>query len=102
MEIVDGSIFDSKEKYLCHQTNCVTNRAAHLAKTVFETYPYADIYTGRQDPDKPGTIIVKGDGSSHRFIVNMLGQYYPGSPKSQRFMIDGPLIREEYFHKCLI
>lgn len=102
MEIVDGSIFDSKEKYLCHQTNCVTTRAAHLSKTVFEYYPYADIYTKRQEPDKPGTIVVKGDGDSHRFIVNMLGQYYPGSPRYPDGKGDGTLAREEYFHKCLI
>ena len=35
IEIIEDSIFNSKEKYLCHQCNCVTQRATHLSKDVF-------------------------------------------------------------------
>lgn len=102
IEIVTGSIFDSKEKYLCHQCNCVTNKAAHLSKDVFATYPYADVYAARSNPDAPGTICVKGNGSDQRYVVNMFGQYYPGNPKYPTSNLDGTKAREKYFHQCLL
>jgi len=102
LEIVNGDLFDSKEKYLLHQTNCVTNRAAHLSKDVFERYPYADIYTHRTEPSVPGTIEIRGDGQEKRFVINLLGQYYPGKPKYPDSKLDGALAREKYFHKCLL
>lgn len=101
VEIISGNIFDATEKYLCHQTNCVTNRAAHLAKDVFRKYPWADIYTPRQTPDVPGTIIVKGNGQDQRYVINMLGQYYPGYPKYPNSTKDGGAVRQKYFHQCL-
>lgn len=102
LEIVTGDIFDSKEKYLCHQCNCVTNRAAHLAKDVFARYPYADVYTGRTNPDKPGTIIVKGDGQDQRYVIACLGQYYPGKSKYPYSTLDGIEVRQKYFYQCLL
>lgn len=102
IEIVRGDIFDSKDKYLCHQCNCVTNRAAHLAKDVFEHYPYADIYAPRTEPDIPGTIIIRGDGEDQRYVVALLGQYYPGSPKYPNSDRDGTVARQKYFHKTLL
>jgi len=102
LEIVTGDIFEAKEKYLCHQTNCVTKRAAHLSKDVFEHYPYADIYTGRTEPDKPGHIIIRGNGQDQRYIVNVLGQYYPGKPKYPTGTLDGVLARETYFYRAML
>jgi hypothetical protein len=102
IDIVSGDLFDAEEKYLCHQCNCVTNRAAHLARAVFERYPHADIYSGRVEHDKPGRIIVRGNGQDQRYIVNMLGQYYPGKPRYPLSGLDGAAIRERYFHQCLL
>lgn len=102
IEIITGDIFDSKEKYLCHQCNCVTNRAAHLAKDMFEHYPYADIYAPRTEPDKPGHIIVRGNGQDQRYVVALLGQYYPGKSKYPASTLDGLPIREKYFYNCLL
>lgn len=102
LDIVTGSIFDSKEKYLCHQCNCITKRSAHLAKTVFEYYPYADVYTTRIEPDKPGTIIVRGNGEDQRFVIALLGQYYPGKPKYPNSILDGTKVREKNFHIALM
>lgn len=102
IEIVTGDIFDAKEKYLCHQTNCVTNRAAHLSKDVFEKYPWADIYAARQEPDKPGHIIIRGNGQEHRYVVNILGQYYPGKPKYPTSTLDGSQARRTYFYHALL
>jgi len=102
INIITGDIFDSQEKYLCHQTNCITKKAAHLSKDVFAKYPYSDIYAGRTTPDQPGTIIIRGNGQDQRYVVNMLGQYYPGTPKYPAAAKDGTLAREKYFHQCLL
>lgn len=102
IKIVSGDIFDSTEKYLCHQCNCITQKAAHLSKDVFARYPYADIYTGRSTPNQPGTIEIRGNGQDQRYIVNILGQYYPGNPKYPTSLKDGVLAREKYFHRALL
>lgn len=102
IDIIRGDIFDAQEKYLCHQTNCVTKRAAHLSKDVFTKYPYADIYAARINPDKPGTIIVRGNGKDQRYVVNLLGQYFPGKSKYPDSSLDGLDIRKKYFHRCLM
>ncbi len=102
LEIITGDLFEATEKYLCHQCNCVTNKAAHLAFDVFEKYPYADIYAPRTVPDKPGHIIIRGNGEDQRFVVAMLGQYYPGWSKFPKSSLDGIPVREKYFHQCLL
>jgi O-acetyl-ADP-ribose deacetylase (regulator of RNase III) len=102
IEIVTGDIFDAKEKYLVHQCNCVTKRAAHLAKDVFEHYPYADIYAARTEPDQPGHIIIRGNGQDQRYVVAILGQYYPGFPKYPDSKLDGKKARETHFYHGLL
>jgi len=100
-KIVEGDLFECAETFLCHQCNCVTNRSAHLAKAVFARFPYADIYTPRKTPDNPGTIIISGDGATQRFVINMLGQYYPGRCKYPNSKKDGYPARQGYFQSCL-
>lgn len=98
--IVDGDLFDAPETYLCHQCNCVTKGAAHLAAAVFKRFPYADIYSPRTEPDEPGTIILRGNGEYERFVVNMLGQFYPGR-SSVPTGYDSYKIRRRYFRESL-
>ena len=100
-QIIEGDLFDSTETYLCHQTNCVTKRAAHLAAAVFDKYPYADIYSPRKGMDKPGTIVIKGDNVTQRYVINMLGQFYPGFPNYPTGKLDGHASRLKYFCACL-
>ena len=105
IEIVTGDIFESKEKYLLHQTNCVTHKAAGLSKDFFSKYPWADIYARRYAEgikDTPGQIMVRGDGVDKRYVINLLGQYYPGKPKFPTSALDGTKVREKYFHQCLL
>jgi len=99
--IVSGSLFDAKEKYIVHQCNCVTSRAAHLAKDMFQRFPYSDIYTPRKEPDTLGSIIVKGNGQDQRYVINLLGQYYPGKPKYPDSKKDGTKVREAAFLRGL-
>jgi len=102
IEIVTGDLFDATEKYLCHQCNCVTNKAAHLAFDMFEKFPHADIYTSRTTHDKPGTIIIKGDGQQERYVAALLGQYYPGRARYPMSSLDGLAPREKYFYHALL
>lgn len=79
-----GNLLESDAQYIVHQSNCVTNKAKHLAESVFNAFPYANIYKPRLQGnyrDKPGTIIVRGNGTDKRFVIALLGQYYPGSSK---------------------
>lgn len=101
MKIIVGDLFDAPERFITHQCNCVTNRAAHLAASMFARFPYANIYAPRLAPDIPGTIIIRGDGKDQRFVIAMLGQYYPGSPKFPNSTKDGALVRRLYFQSCL-
>lgn len=101
LTIVKGDLFTAKEKYLIHQCNAVTTRAAHLAKNVFKHYPWADVYSPR-DPelqkkaiianeqeyataeyykDKPGDILIRGNGKDQRYVIAIIGQFYPGKPR---------------------
>lgn len=102
IEIVSGDLFNAEEKYIAHQCNCVTSKAAHLSFDVFERYPYADVYTGRTTPNQPGTIIIRGNGQDERYVINCFGQFYPGKSRYPHSEKDGVKARENYFHKCLL
>jgi O-acetyl-ADP-ribose deacetylase (regulator of RNase III) len=81
MLIEHGDLLESKADFIAHQCNCITTKSKGLSSLIFETFPYADIYSSRSKPDKLGTIIVCGNGQDQRFVINMLAQYYPGKPK---------------------
>jgi len=100
---VTGDLLLAKEQYICHQCNCVTQRAAHLAAAVFKAFPHADIYSIRPKghKDQPGTIVVKGD-EDHRMVIAMLAQVWPGEPKYPQDRTDGHAAREKYFAQCLM
>lgn len=99
--VLDKDIFECAEKYLCHQCNCVTKSAAHMALSVFTKYPYADIYTGREKNSEPGTIVV-AEKEGSQTVINMLAQYYPGYTPAPGGAIDGLDARLKYFRKCLM
>jgi O-acetyl-ADP-ribose deacetylase (regulator of RNase III) len=102
IDIITGDLFDATEKYLVHQCNCVTNKAAHLASDMFKRFPYSDIYTSRIKPDKPGHIIIRGNGKDQRYVIALLGQYYPGRSKYPLSTLDGLAAREKYFYHGLL
>jgi O-acetyl-ADP-ribose deacetylase (regulator of RNase III) len=97
----NGDLLESKEKYIAHQCNCLTTRASNLAQSVFSKFPYADIYASRKIADTPGSIIVRGNGQDQRFVINMLGQLYPGRSKYPDSSKDGFTARQRYFKSCL-
>jgi len=103
LKTVEGNLLDCKESFLCHQCNCVTKRAAHLAKSVFERFSYADVYCHRTNPEfqKAGTIEIRGNGKEQRFVIAMFAQIYPGKSKFPLSSKDGFLAREKLFYSCL-
>lgn len=122
LEIIPGDLLKASEQYLVHQVNCVTTRAAHLAKAVFKKFPWADVYSPR-DPelqkqairanemeyavaekyqDTPGNILIRGNGKDQRYVIGILGQFYPGKPRYPDSKLDGWRSRQRYFYQGLL
>lgn len=105
--IIVGDLLTAKEKYIVHQTNCVSTHAGGLAYFLFKKYPYADIYHDRTEEDSdinslrdnPGDISIKGNGLDQRYIINLMGQLYPGVHNKSN---DSEMRRLEYFSTGLI
>lgn len=101
IKIITGDLLSATEKYIVHQTNCVSNGgAAGLAYHLFAKFPYADVYTGREQPSSPGTNMIRGNGQTERYIINLMGQYYPGGIHVA--IHDNEAARKKYFHHALI
>ena len=97
-ELIEGDILNSNIQYITHQTNCVSSGAAGLAYYLFNKYPYSNVYKNRiKTIYDPGSLIVSGNGTDQRYIINMFSQYYPGGPNEK----DNQQIREVYFKACL-
>lgn len=101
IKTITGDLLSATEKYIVHQTNCVSNGgAAGLAYYLFSKFPYANVYNGREEPSSPGTNIISGNGQDQRYIVNLMGQYYPGGIHYADH--DNEAARKKYFHHALI
>jgi len=102
LRIVRGDLLESDAKYIVHQTNCLSDGgAAGLARHLFDKFPYADTYRNREKEDVPGTIVVRGNGEDQRYVINLMGQYFPGSyaPNTDK---DNEAKRRSYFFKGLL
>jgi len=90
----------SDAEYIAHQCNCVTKGlAGGLARSLFEKFPFADVYAERKEFSDPGTIGIFSCGEQK--IINMYAQYYPGKPINYNNPKDGTEVRENYFKRCL-
>ena len=105
LTLVNGNLLDAKETYLCHQCNCVSFRSAHLAKDVFNRFPYANVYREHINgcEDEPGTILIRGNGEDKRFVVAMFGQLLPGKSRRpyDKDYEDCDDLRLLFFQDCL-
>jgi len=108
VQTITGNLLKTDIQYIAHQCNAVTNKSAHLSKDVFAAFPWADIYTPRKNyssvpmtEEMPGNIIVKGNGQEQRYVINIMGQYYPGNVKYSDSRKDGYRARQEYFASAL-
>lgn len=112
IEFINGDITKKDNiQVIVHQCNCVTIKAAQLAWAIFDAFPWADIYSIREGKNinprnlekgnKPGEIIVRGNGKDKRFVINILGQVYPGKSRFVQSSLDGVQTRESYFKEAL-
>ena len=81
VRVVLGDVLDAPGTYIVHQANCVSVRAAGLAKALFGRYPHANCYGPRREAVTAGCISVHGDGAVKRRVVNLFGQHRPGGPQ---------------------
>ena len=103
IKIVNGNLLDATEEYIAHQCNCITTKSKHLAKQIFDKFPYANTYKKRtRDKNThniPATIeIMANPQNKHMHIINMYAQYYPGASK---YINDSKQLRLEWFKQCL-
>ena len=100
IKTITGDLTEATEKYIVHQCNCVSHFAAGIAQTIFTAFPYANVYANRMEEDVPGDILICGNGKDQRYIVNLMGQYYPGGPSETTN--DDEFARRNYFYKGLL
>jgi len=109
--LINGDLLESDAKYICHQCNCITTSSSGIAAAIFNKFPYSNIYTHREsyfidqlplEGEQPGDIVIKGNGKDERYIINMMGQLYPGGIKYQNSTKDGELARQRFFKDCLL
>ncbi len=98
MQITLGDLVDYSGT-IAHQTNCVSQKAAFLAATIFAKYPHADVYSNRTTPSSPGTIDIRG--SPPQRVIAIYGQVYPGKPKYPDSPTDGYTARQQHFVSAL-
>lgn len=87
INLIKGNILDSKDQCIIHQGNCESSYAKGLAKSIFDKFPYADVYSRVRTP---GTcIIVKpedvksSNNQSHKPVVACIfGQCNRGKPSA--------------------
>lgn len=96
--IVTGDLFAAPCQAIAHQCNCVTTRSKHLAADVFKHYPYANVYSNRYSPDRPGTVKVCTPSTTGPIVFSLFAQYYPGGHNTTN---DSPSMREAWFAQCL-
>jgi len=101
IKVITDDLLTTDIQYIAHQCNCVSKKSAHLSRDIFEEFSYADVYTGRTVPDTLGTVKVRGNGKEERYVINMFGQYYPGTVRYPKSPKDNYQARERAFKSCL-
>ena len=51
--------------------------------------------------EPPRKIVIKGNGIDQRYVINMIGQWFPGRVKYPNSSKDGYIARQKYFKNCL-
>lgn len=100
IQIIEGDLLDANTKYIVHQCNIITTRAKHLAWSMFQRYPYANVYHQRQGQRSiPGTIQISKDPTNQGpSVIAFYAQRYPGSSK---YSNDTYPMRKQWFEECL-
>ena len=90
---IDGDLLSGDYQYIAHQCYATSyNKAAGLAKTIFNKWPYANCYNNTYKT--LGTIQVAYGVQN---VINMFAQFYPGKPRAN----DDVIRRLSAFRACL-
>jgi O-acetyl-ADP-ribose deacetylase (regulator of RNase III) len=104
LEIITGSLLDSRCRYIAHQCNCYSVRSAGLATAVFKAFSWADVYSDRRrrgdDSALFGSFTVHGNPQlNQRYVINIYGQLNPEKPSPGR---DSAAARLAAFESALV
>lgn len=74
VKIIDGDLFSTAAKYICHQVNCQGRMGSGVAKTVRQKFPEA--YKRYKEACDKGVYLGKTQyvGSNGKVIINMFAQ----------------------------
>lgn len=133
MELLEGSIIDTeawarktdRQIVVCHQVNCISKKGYRLSETMFNAFPFANVYKERskkidtkealnrsrmkqtridggfvQDAPlcyKPGDVVFRTKGNIT--VANIVGQHGRGPCKP--WEEETPSRREGWFKACL-
>lgn len=94
IKIIDGDLFDTDAKYICHQVNCQGRMGSGVAKTVRKKFPEA-FEQYKKECSKGGCLgSVQFVASNGKIIINMFAQ--------DRYGFDGKKYTDDdAFVKCL-
>ena len=116
MKVIEGSLLDTKVKYIVQQCNCLTVRAHGLSQVIVDKYPWADPYGCRKsmgkrncaienDRDKPGSIKIFDSPDEDKHVICMFAQWTPGIPGKfttyPDYDCDTYINRQLWFNNCL-
>lgn len=110
VRLIIGDLLKSSEQYIVHQTNCrYKPPGVGLAKHIFKKFPHSDVYTCRSpwkpgtEYDKPGSIAIRGGGTSGlRGVVNLFGQNFQSKKeKNVKTFEESRALRLKWFRNGL-
>lgn len=114
VDVINKNIFESGEKVIAQQCNCVCRRGHGLSLSIAKKYPYADIYRDRvpmvgnsrrnctSDPLEPGTIKISepyDTNSKDPTVIAMFAQWAPGKARAyeKQYPMSGNAIDNEKY-----
>lgn len=109
-EIKGDLIKFTEAQYIAHQCNCLTINSAGMAESIFNAFPWSNIYAERSididykklpEGNRPGDIVIRGNGTDQRYVINMIAQLFPGRPRYPDSTQDGTRARQTFFQICL-
>lgn len=96
MKIVNGNLLDAKEKYIAHCVNTIGVMGSGVALVIKQKWPevyeeYRKLCENEKDEGGPGAKDLLGSSqivgiSEDQSVVNMFGQYEPGTGKQARYI----------------
>lgn len=105
LKFIDSDFLEGNEKYMLVLINCIESavnpKLEPQVSALYDKYPHMNIYKDRKatgKKGKPGTIEIKGNGNTERFVISVMSQFYAGS---NNFPNDNSQKRQQWFKKAL-